>query len=319
MTDHALITTTDAVPTTDALATFEQLTRLVTSGKAPTSARVYQDTYNRWAAWALDNGLSPLDLHYNTVSAYLSERQVSKGSKQRELAALRTLAEMLAIADYQNPARRAAYESLKMLKVQTNTTNPTDRPRRALSPADADRLLRVWADDPTPRALRNQAIVATLLLTGLRRAELVALTWHDVDFENGVITVRHGKGDKARQVAVYGRAALDALEAWKRAQPSGYQHVFVPLRKGGHFTGDKPMTTTDVYRVVTATAEKAGVGHVKPHDLRRTLATELLSNGAPVHDVQAQLGHANANTTLNNYAVAADARERRKSGRVRYG
>ena len=48
------------------------------------------------------------------------------------------------------------------------------------------------------------------------------------------------------------------------------------------------------------------MGHVKPNDLRRTLATELLEAGAPVHHVQAQLGHANTQV-------------RRRSGRVRYG
>ena len=79
------------------------------------------------------------------------------------------------------------------------------------------------------------------------------------------------------------------------------------------------MSTTAVWKVVDETAERAGVGHVKPHDLRRTLATELLETGSPVHHVQQQLGHANSSTTLNNYTGETDARQRRKVGRVRYG
>ncbi len=287
---------------------------------AASSARIYRDTYRRWQTWAAENGHHPLDLNYSSVGAYLNDQDASKATKQRQLSALRKLAEVLAVVDFQDPARRAAYESLKMLKVRAGENEADhERQRRALSPADADRMLRVWADDQTPRGKRNRAIVAVLLLSGLRRAELCSLTWQDIDFENGVITVRHGKGDKPRQAAVYSRAALEALREWQRCQPSGYRHVFVNLRKGGHFTGDTAMTPTSIYRVIAETAARAGLGHVKPHDLRRTLATELLTTGDPVHHVQVQLGHTNAQTTLDNYAVAVDARQRRKSGKVRYG
>jgi integrase len=79
------------------------------------------------------------------------------------------------------------------------------------------------------------------------------------------------------------------------------------------------MTATSIYRIVTATALLARLGHVKPHDLRRTLATELLNTGETVHNTGAQLGHADSSTTLNNYAVAAEAVDRRKRGKVRYG
>jgi len=43
----------------------------------------------------------------------------------------------------------------------------------------------------------------------------------DVDFENGVVTVRHGKGDKRREVTLAGDLALDDLRAWQMCQPPG--------------------------------------------------------------------------------------------------
>jgi integrase/recombinase XerD len=287
---------------------------------APSSARVYRDTFARWWQWTADHGLSPLDIRFSTVGAYLADRDGTKASKQRELSALRTLAKTLQIVDYGNPARAAAYESLKLLKVRAaGESRQNERERRALSPAEADRLLRVWKEDDTPRGKRNRAIIAVLLLAGLRREELTALTWSDIDFQNGVIHIRHGKGDKTRDTALYGTEALDALKAWHMEQPTGCQTVFVNLRKGGHFTGNTAMSTTAVWNVVDETAAHADMGHVKPHDLRRTLATELLETGSPVHHVQQQLGHANSSTTLNNYTGETDARQRRKAGRVRYG
>jgi len=295
---------------------------------APSSARVYRDTFAKWLAYADSEGIDPRDLHFENVRDFMTVTPGSKATQQRRLSALRKLAEVVAIAEPANPLRRAAYESLKLFKVKyaANTSTGTERERRALTPAEADRLLREAqrrvdraADHDRAKAIRDRAIVATLLLTGLRRAELAALKWRDVDFSNGVISVRHGKGDKAREVAIYSQAALEALKAWQLEQPRRYETVITRVRRGGVHEADQPVDTTSIWRVVSDVAEAAGIGHLKPHDLRRTLATELLATGDPVHHVQAQLGHANASTTLNNYAVSVDARQRRKSGRVRFG
>ncbi len=50
--------------------------------------------------------------------------------------------------------------------------------------------------------VRNKAIVATLLFTGLRKSELINLRYSDVDLENNFISVEHGKGDKRREVPI---------------------------------------------------------------------------------------------------------------------
>ncbi len=55
-----------------------------------------------------------------------------------------------------------------------------------------------------------------------------------------------------------------------------------------------------------------------PHDARCTLITELLRTGTPLADAQAQAGHSQGQTTLH-YAQAADARQGRQKGRLRYG
>lgn len=311
MNGKALVKTTE----------FDKLTNAVCDQfVSESSARVYRVTFDAWLDWTQKNGIDPLTLNYSTISAFLGERNTTKASKQRELSALRTLAKTLSILDYDNLARKAAYDSIKMLKVRsTGDSRQNERDKRALSPSEADKMLRIWKDDSSTRAIRNRALIAVLLLAGLRREELTALTWQDIDLENGVILVRHGKGDKARESALYGREAIDALQAWQAVQPDGYKTVFVTLRKGGMFIADKAMSTNAVWNVVTETAELAEIGHVKPHDLRRTLVTELLETGSPVHHAQQQAGHATSATTLDNYAGRTDARERRKSAKVRYG
>lgn len=292
---------------------------------AASTARIYRDTFRRWADWCAAQGVGVLDLHFNTVGAFLASRPVKKGTAQRELAALRTIAKLLMVSDYENPARRAAYESLRLLRLRNNNGNgngeakAAQQRRRALTPSEAERLLAVWRKGKKPREVRNRAIVATLLLTGLRRAELAAVQWADIDFERAVLFVAHGKGDREREATIFGQEAIEALTAWRKAQGGEYAYVFTAVKQGGEVGPDKPITGTALWQVVDQTAQRAGVGHVKPHDLRRTLATELIETGSPVHHAKDQLGHARASTTLDNYVGSTDALTRRKAGKLRYG
>jgi integrase len=230
------------------------------------------------------------------------------------LSALRSLAEMLAILD-PSPAHEVAYKALKRVKSPTENLSGTERPKRALNPDEALSILSVW-NRRTNQHLRNRALIAVLLMTGLRRSEAAALQWTDIDLDEGVIRVRHGKGDKEREVAVYGDSALDALEDWKRVL-GDRKVVFCAINRGDRLGPDQAMTDTSVYRVVKQTELMAGVGHFSPHDARRTLITELLANGTPLADAQAQAGHSQGQTTLR-YAQATDGRRRRKQGRLRF-
>ena len=85
--------------------------------------------------------------------------------------------------------------------------------------------------------------------------------------------MRHGKGDKLREVPLLGDVALEAPERWKVTQANvagERQNVFCPLKKSRNILGgDRPMPDTDVYRVVKATEQRTGIVFA-PHDARRT-------------------------------------------------
>ena len=53
-----------------------------------------------------------------------------------------------------------------------------------------------------PLGVRNYALLRLMIYTGLRRAEVVALRWYDIDFEDQLVTVRQGKGGKERIAAI---------------------------------------------------------------------------------------------------------------------
>lgn len=295
---------------------FDALTRVTLLAlESKASQRVYQQTFSAWADWCLENGSNPLDLRPAQVVAFLASGDTTKATRQRQLSALRKLAQMLYILDPNDSSRRYV-EALRLTKAPTSEDSGYERSRKALTPAEADRMLRVW-NGSKARDVRNRALVALLLLGGIRRSEASGLRWQDIDFENGVIHIRYGKGDKQRDVPLAGDYALDALWAWQRLQPLGYTWVFCAVNKGGNSGENKPITGTDVYRIWAKTAEQAGID-CKPHDARRTFITEALATGTPLATVQAAAGHANGETTLR-YAQAVDARKGRKELRLRYG
>lgn len=294
---------------------FDELVAVTGQTVAASSARIYGQTFTLWRAWCADQGILLLDLRPANVLAFLSAQAATKATRQRQLSALRKLAQMLYVLQPTDETRRIL-EALKLIKAPTGGESDTGRAKRALAPSQADRVLRVW-DDSSQLHRRNQALIAVLALAALRRSEAAALRWRDVDFENGVVTIQNGKGDRAREVPLAGEFALDALRTWQLAQGAGREFVFCSLRKGDHLGADRPISGTDVYRVVKATEEACGIAF-KPHDLRRTFITEALTTGTPLATVQAAAGHARGETTLR-YAQAVDARHARKELKLCYG
>lgn len=278
------------------------------------SQRVYRDTYNKWADYCHNHGLAPMLVLPNDVTRFLNAQPVGKASKQRQLSALRKLAVMWYVATGSEDARRAA-EGMKLVKASSADTGTT-RTRKALQPHEADKVLRAWNGDSLLDR-RNRALIAVLLLGGLRRSEAAALKWANVDMEAGLLTVEHGKGDKRREVPLVGDYAITALLDWKQAQGGDRVYVFCPFRRWDEMGDDRPINGVDVYRVVETTVNTCGI-EFKPHDARRTYITEALMMGAPVAVVQNAVGHASSSTT-NQYVQGVDARKARETIKFRYG
>ena len=176
-------------------------------------------------------------------------------------------------------------------------------------------MLDIWRNDLSIKGVRNNAMIRLLVYTGLRRSELVALCWSDIDAEAGLVTVRHGKGGKERVAAILDSTEGSelALARLRQSQPEGYQFLFASTTpgRGTKWQADVPTSDEVVALVVGKTADKAGLGKLAPHDLRRTLITIGLESGGHVKDLQDQAGHVSAATTLR-YAQASDARRRRE-------
>ena len=156
-------------------------------------------------------------------------------------------------------------------------------------------LMQTTARDKTPAGVRDAAILAMLIATGMRRAELCALRMGDVDLETGRLRII-GKGDKER-TAYLRNGALRYLRDWLAIRGDGPGPIFCRVNKGGRIFPAQPLSTTAMHKIITKRAAEAGLRDITPHDFRRTYAGELLDAGQDIATVAALLGHASVETT----------------------
>jgi len=171
-----------------------------------------------------------------------------------------------------------------------NGENPVDRVEKPrldnlrtefLSDEEADRLLKTLAEWP---CRESAAFVKFTLYTGLRRSELFKLTWNDVDFNRGMITLREPKGGKTMTLPI----STQALEVLKGLEPAS-PYVF-PGKNGEQRTDFK-----GPWRRIR---KAAGLPeNFRFHGLRHHFASTLVSSGIDLGVIQALLCHKDSRTT----------------------
>ena len=148
--------------------------------------------------------------------------------------------------------------------------------------------------------LRDRTIIETLFSTGLRVSELCSLDRDQINLDRrefGVI----GKGRKLRVVFLSPRA-VGWIERYLNTREDAWQPVFVRYSRGkADITAEGEemrLTARSVQRLVEKYRKKARLPvPITPHGLRHTFATDLLSKGAGLREVQEMLGHKNVATT----------------------
>ena len=162
-------------------------------------------------------------------------------------------------------------------------------------------------DISTLKGIRDRAILATIIGTGLRRSEVANLTFDMIQQREGrwVIVDMMGKGNRVRTVPVpsWCKLAIDEWVAAAGIPADGF--VFRPINKGGNLIGDRT-TPQAIYRAVDTYAKKLGYDNLAAHDLRRTFAKLAHKGGSPVEQIQLTLGHASLRTTEKYLGVEQD-------------
>ena len=202
------------------------------------------------------------------------------------------------VADYQDERleevkEATVYQELSLLRrmfnvarkrwkwVRENPVSDGDLSFSVGSRNARDRWLTVEEEHTLLQEATNPAwlrpLLITALHTGMRRGEILALTWKDVDFPKRLVRVERSKNGEKRSIPL-SQTLRDALMGIKVRDISG--KVF-------------PVAVRSLRVAFAEALEKAEITNFHFHDLRHTVATRLVQNGVDLYRVQKLLGHKN--------------------------
>src|SRR5215207_7176835 len=213
-------------------------------------------------------------------------------------AAIITLAGLLAEAGWLDD-----YTSMAMRNVRLPSAEEGQRPGRWLSLEQVRMLMaaakRIGTSDN--QVMRNNLAVTMLCTMALRREELSLIRWGDLSLQNNRAVLRvHGKGRKTGIIDIP-RPVVQALTSWRSAVAR--EHTLDPetallrrLWKGGRISKNG-LTPDGVWLIINEAAKEADIGHVAPHDLRRSVAGALHESGVAIDHISRLLRHSNVAVT----------------------
>lgn len=189
---------------------------------------------------------------------------------------------------------------------------PQQKELKPLEPEEITRFIENLKDES------YRAFFLMAIFTGMRQGELLGLAWENVDFENGIISIKQQlqclkgkyflqtpKHDKQRMIAPP-RLVMDALQEEKKSQDH-WKALF-----GTGWKNDMDLVFTDPFgkHLVRRTIDKhfkkilqaSNIEDHRFHDIRHTFAVSMLFAGEDYKTLQENLGHASAAFTLDQYA-----------------
>jgi site-specific recombinase XerD len=251
---------------------------LAATGRPRTSASLDSGTLQAFSQWLVDT----------PTRAWRRETTRSISSVHARLRDLRAFTRWLAEEELIPRAPKIVLPKL------------VDEEFRILSSDDLARLFACHhLTAPGPQAVRNRALFALMLDTGLRRSEVAGIELADLDLDDQLVVVR-GKGRKVRRVP-FSTGVATYLAAW---------HAVRGSEEGSFFW----LTSNGIYSLFQRINRETGLA-LHPHALRHTAATMLVRANTDLHTVKRILGHSQLSTTEQYLSLStADLQAKHAAG-----
>lgn len=264
---------------------------LLDSGRAPKTVASYRSDWLGMVRWAVEDLGRPFDRPDLTAEFVERWRDALVGAGQRPSTINRKLVFVKRFADWDVDLDAGIKDAIRAIEA---VPQPPRRPRGL----DTRQLGQFLAVVGREGSARDQAIVHTLLETGLKVSELVALEREDVVLRarDGYVRVRSSDG-RSRSVQV-ARISRRALRRWLASRADDRPALFIGERG--------PLSANAIQRIVRKYCRRAGV-QASPTTLRHTFAAAFLeAKKGDLTDLADLLGHDCIETT-RLYVVDEDA------------
>jgi integrase/recombinase XerD len=243
---------------------------------SPHTRRAYAAEVARFLAF-VNKPLSWVTLtDFQVWTEHLAERNLKATSQNRAVTALKSLLSF---------AQETGYVPFNVGAAVKLRPNRDTLAQRILDESEVARLI-----DAAPEG-RDRVLLKLLYVSGVRVSEVCGLKWCDAlaRQEGGQVTV-FGKGGKTRTVLLKPKIWQQLLSI--KGEGKAVDPVFRSRKGGG------ALDVSQIRRIVYTAAKKAGLEQkVSPHWMRHAHASHALDRSAPIHLVQATLGHASVSTT----------------------
>lgn len=270
----------------------EAIKQLVTDGLTSKYSKVMYaknlDDFLSWYQYEGAPGLSKATIqHYKNY--LLESDDYAPATINQKLVAVRRLAIEAVDNNLLDPAMLEGIRRVKGVPMEGVRTG------NWITLEQAQKLINT-PDITTLKGLRDRAILAIILNSGLRRSEIAKLTFDHIQQRNGrwVIVDLIGKGNRVRSVPI-ASWAKQAIDEWAQTAHISKGNIFRPINKGDKLAGDH-LTSQAIQNVIKEYGNKAGL-NISAHDMRRTFAQVAYQAGAPLDQIQLSLGHASIQTT----------------------
>ncbi len=225
------------------------------------------------------------------VGRYFDEQELAIPTKKLHLSAIRRFFDVL--------VQRHVVVLNPALSVRTERYSVTEGKTPAITPAQARELLDSIVMEQAAD-FRDRAVIATLAYTAAREGAIARLQMKDWTEETGhSVLCFHEKGGKQRIIPVrhdLQRYLVDYLETFSLDRSKAKGPLFRTIRDG--FLTDRAMSGVDICRMLKKRLNTARLPEkLSPHSFRSCSATDLLTQGVPLEDVQYLLGHSDARVT----------------------
>lgn len=170
------------------------------------------------------------------------------------------------------------------LLVKVPRISPPDKPAQPLTEAEIERVIDTF-DRTSFEDIRNRALVACYIATGLRLREILELPMASLDRVTGDITFIRAKGNRER-CAKLSPGAMKHMKLYLRVRPATSGDERLWLQSNG-----RPLTYWGAHSIMKRLRDRCGIARIHWHLFRHGFAQHALRSGADVGTVQEMLGH----------------------------
>jgi integrase/recombinase XerD len=245
------------------------------------------------------------------IRAYLyhikNSTDLKPSSQKLHLTALKRFVDFMAEKDFYDEAVNGYIQN------RIDAPEGDDEHHAHVTPADQNALLKVAADQPGLKGIRDYLVIRMLLETGVRRFELVNIKVGNISIKGGRpnIYVAIAKRGKTRDIPIE-QEIYDLILEWLAKSGQGVNDdnpILCPVRERHRGQGDytamvrsKPMSTRWLNFLIDNLVNDADLeGKITPHSFRVSMITDSIEGGASLRETQKVAGHADPRLTAEVY------------------